>query len=225
MTAARRPVDAPEGVVFDCDGLLLDTESCWTRGEQALFARYGLVFTPEHKRRLLGTAGAVTAGILEELLDRPGQGRQLAAEMVALAWDEVARGARPQPGAARLVAALRGRVPIAVASNSPHGLVDVALEASGLSGVFDVVIGVDDVEHPKPAPDIYEAACRHLAVSPERSVALEDSPTGVASAQGAGLWVIGVPSMAGVGLPADQVARSLDDPEVWAALGLDGRGP
>ena len=219
------PPHAPDGIVFDCDGLLLDTETSWTRAEETLFARYGRVFTPTHKRRMLGTAGQVTQGILEELLDQPGRGLELAGELIALAWDEVARGARPQPGAARLVGELRGRVPIAVASNSPHGMVDVALEASGLSGVFDLVVGVDDVERPKPAPDLYEAACRGLGVTPDRAVALEDSPTGVASARSAGLWVIGVPSMDGVELPADQLAGSLEDLAVWATLGLDGARP
>lgn len=210
----------PTGVVFDCDGLLLDTEECWTRGERTLFARYDREFTPEHKRLLLGAAGQIAGGILARELEQPDRGPELLDELVALAWKEIAAGVEPLPHAAELVGELRGRLPIAVASNSPHGLVDVALESAGLTGCFDVVLGSDDVANPKPAPDLYLAACERLGLAPEEAIALEDSPTGVASALAAGLHVIGVPSLPGVVLEASETASSLGDASVRRALGL-----
>ena len=118
----------PAAVVFDCDGLLLDTEDCWTRAETELFARHGRVFTPAHKRLLLGKAGDPAAAILADALGQPGRGQALTVELLELALTEVARGAAPRPGAAELVEELRGGVPLGLASNSPRAMVDLALE-------------------------------------------------------------------------------------------------
>lgn len=215
----------PEAVVFDCDGLLLDTEECWTRAERELFARHGHAFTAEHKRLMLGKAGEETAVILERELRQPGRGEELRLELLELAMGAIKAGASVRAGAAELVAELRGSVPIAIASNSPRAILDVALAAAGMSGTVDVVLGGDEVARPKPAPDIYSAVCERLGADPSDSVALEDSPTGVAAALAAGLYVIGVPSLAGVVLDASLKARSLEDDRVREALGLPARAP
>jgi beta-phosphoglucomutase-like phosphatase (HAD superfamily) len=149
--------------VFDCDGLLLDTEECWTRGE-ALFAAYGRTFGPEHKRRLLGASGEASGRILASVLDQPSRERELARELLDFCWGEVVEGAAPRPGAVELVEELRGTVPIGIASNSPRALVEAALDAAGLDGPFDVILGVDDVRRPKPDAEIYLAACERLGV-------------------------------------------------------------
>jgi beta-phosphoglucomutase-like phosphatase (HAD superfamily) len=107
-----------------------------------------------------------------------------------------------------------------VASNSLRRLVDLALSGSGLAEAFDAVIAGDEVPNPKPAPDIYLEACRRLGASPDRTVAIEDSPTGAAAARAAGLFVIGIPYLADLAFEADVTARSLDDPAVRTALGL-----
>ncbi len=208
-------------VVFDCDGLLLDTEECWTKGERALFAAYGRTFTPDHKRRLLGTSGEASGRILAGVLDQPGGERELARELLDFCWGEVVGGAVPRPGAVELVDELRGTVPIGVASNSPRDLVEAALGAAGLDGAFDAVLGVEDVRRPKPDAEIYLAACERLGATPSRSVALEDSPTGVAAARAAGMYVIGVPSYEGVELDADEVTGSLADPAVRTAIAAE----
>jgi beta-phosphoglucomutase-like phosphatase (HAD superfamily) len=92
-----------------------------------------------------------------------------------------------------------------------------------LDGRFATVVTVEDVEHPKPAPDIYVEACRRLGAEPGACAALEDSPTGVSAAAAAGMYVIGVPYFAGGALPgSDLLAGSLADPAVAAALGLVG---
>jgi HAD superfamily hydrolase (TIGR01509 family) len=212
----------PAAVIFDCDGLLLDTESAWSRAEAILYGRRGHVFTLEHKRELLGTAGPQARATIERHLGLPGQGEALMAELEEVVLDEIARSAPPQPGATDLLGALRAdSVPVGVASNSPAALVDLALRVAGLDRAFDAVVTADLVEHPKPAPDVYLAVCRALDAPPERAVALEDSPTGVAAARAAGLFVVGVPSLEGVTLPeAHLEAPSLRAAEVWRAVGL-----
>lgn len=107
-----------KAIVFDCDGLLLDTERFWVKGEEALFSSYGRDYTAEHKRLLLGTSGEEAGKMLAEILDLPGRGRELVGELRDLCWEEVVKGARPMPGASALVSELYCRVPLGVASNS-----------------------------------------------------------------------------------------------------------
>jgi HAD superfamily hydrolase (TIGR01509 family) len=204
-------------VLFDNDGLLLDTEVLWTRAEVALFARFGMTFTIEHKRELIGTSGPRSEAIIERQLGAPGRGRELMAELHELVMEEALKGVEPMPGAVELLDALA--VPTGVASNSPRSFVDRALEVSGLRERFDCVLSADDVARPKPAPDLYLALARGLGADPAACVALEDSPTGVAAARAAGAFVIGVPSLAGIVLDdAHLVADSLADPRVLARL-------
>jgi HAD superfamily hydrolase (TIGR01509 family) len=207
----------PAAVLFDSDGLLLDTEILWTRAEIVLFKRFGVTFTMEHKRELVGTSGPVTEAKVARMLGQPGQGAALMAEMHELVMEEALQGVEPMPGAVELLDRLE--VPVGVASNSPRLFVERALEAAGLRERFGCVLSADDVAHPKPAPDLYVALARGLGADPLACVALEDSPTGVAAARAAGAFVIGVPSLDGVVLDeADLVAESLVDPRVLARL-------
>jgi HAD superfamily hydrolase (TIGR01509 family) len=217
------PQMRPAAVVFDNDGLTLDTEQAWTRAEFALFARYGVVFDDDHKRDLLGSARDVLAQKLARHLGQaPDRGPELADELHAIVMEELDRGAPAMPGAPELVAALRAEgIPVGLASNSSREFVDKALGAAGLQDAFDVTVAGDEVAAPKPAPDGYLAAAAALGADPAACVALEDSPTGVAAAKAAGMTVIGVPSFPGVVLEhADLVATSLRDPAVRAAVGL-----
>jgi HAD superfamily hydrolase (TIGR01509 family) len=212
----------PAAALFDNDGLTLDTERAWTRAEQALFARYGKTFTMDHKRELLGTAPAVSAAKLERMLGQPGLG--LSDELYELAIAEVAKTAEPMPGAVALLAALaQAGVPVGLVSNARRRFVEPALRAAGLYDAFGVVVTVDDVSHPKPAPDAYLAAAVALGADPAACAVLEDSPTGVAAGRAAGAMTIGVPSLPGVVLEADVIGASLEDPAVWRALGLEAR--
>ncbi len=210
-------------VVFDCDGLLLDTEKCWTKGEAALFEAHGKKYTPEHKRELLGTSGEETGRILARILDLPGRERELIEELRDICWDLVLDGADPMPGAEELVWELHGNIPIGVASNSPRKLVAEALAKSGLGGAFEVILGSEDVAEPKPDPELYRTACERLGAEPSRSVALEDSPPGVEAARAAGMYVIGVPSEPGVELGADLVVDTLGHPSVYENIVRDVR--
>jgi HAD superfamily hydrolase (TIGR01509 family) len=216
-------VTTPAAVIFDNDGLLLDTESVWTRGERELFERRGREFTAAHKRELIGTSAEECARILALRLEEPGRETELIGELDLLVFDELGRGIEPMAGALELVAELAGiGVPIAVVSNSPARFIARALELAGAAESFSVVVSGHDVPAPKPAPDAYLEACAQLAIDPSREViVLEDSPTGVAAGRAAGLTVLGVPSMDGIDLSgADEVFASLTEPALRERLGL-----
>jgi HAD superfamily hydrolase (TIGR01509 family) len=216
----------PAAVVFDNDGLLLDTESVWTRAEQDLFDRRGIDFTPAHKRELVGTSAEIAGGILERRLDEPGRAVELIEELNELVVAELEHGVEAMVGARELLLELKRRgTPVGLVSNSPLAFVRRSLEIVGFAGHFDVVLSAHEVAAPKPAPDPYLEACRRLGVEPGPAViALEDSPTGVAAARAAGLTVIGVPSLEGIELAeAHHIAESLLDVVVARHLVLGGR--
>jgi HAD superfamily hydrolase (TIGR01509 family) len=215
------PIDLPDAVVFDNDGLLLDTESVWTRAEQDLFERRGLEFTPADKRELVGSSAEIAGGILERRLGEPGRAEELIEELNALVVAELEHGVEAMIGARELLERLRERgTPLGLVSNSPLRFVLRSIELVGFQQHFDVIISAHEVAAPKPAPDPYLEACRRLGVEPGPSVvALEDSPTGVAAARAAGLTVIGVPSIEGIALEeAHHLAESLLDAVVARRL-------
>jgi HAD superfamily hydrolase (TIGR01509 family) len=215
------PGELPDAVVFDNDGLLLDTESVWTRAEEDLFERRGLEFTPADKRELVGTSAAIAGGILERRLGEPGRAEELIEELNALVVAELEHGVEAMIGARELLERLRERgTPIGLVSNSPLRFVQRSIEIVGFQTHFDVVLSAHEVAAPKPAPDPYLEACRRLGVEPGPNViALEDSPTGVAAARAAGLTVIGVPSIEGIALEeAHHLAESLLDEVVSRRL-------
>jgi HAD superfamily hydrolase (TIGR01509 family) len=213
----------PAAVIFDNDGLTLDTEVTWTRAESALYARYGVEFTLDHKREMLGTSGARSALTMERHLEQEGRGRELHAELRALVRAELdGAGVEPMPGARELIGALRDHgVPVGLATNSGREFATRALRSAGVLDCFDAVVSAEEVDHPKPAPDVYLTAAARLGADPAACVALEDSETGVAAARAAGMTVVGVPSFPGLRLDAaDLVAPSLADPRVWELLEL-----
>jgi HAD superfamily hydrolase (TIGR01509 family) len=214
VSAGAEALAAPEAILFDNDGLLLDTESVWTRAEQDLFRRRETAFTPADKLELVGTSAEIAGGILERRLGEPGRAGELIEELNELVVAELEHGVEAMIGARDLLHALVERgTPIGLVSNSPLIFVRRSLEIVGFHDHFDVVLSAHEVALPKPAPDPYLEACRRLGVEPGPNVvALEDSPTGVAAAVAAGLTVIGIPSVEGVALDeAHHLAASLED--------------
>jgi HAD superfamily hydrolase (TIGR01509 family) len=213
----------PDAVVFDNDGLLLDTESVWTRAEQDLFERRGLRFTPADKRELVGTSAAAAGRVLERRLEAPGRAAELIEELNELVVAELEHGVEAMVGARELLHALREQgTPIGLVSNSPPAFVMRSLEIARFEDRFDAIVSAHETAAPKPAPDPYLEACSRLGVEPGPGVvALEDSPTGVAAARAAGLTVIGIPSIEGIALEeAHHIAESLLDQVVARHLVL-----
>jgi HAD superfamily hydrolase (TIGR01509 family) len=209
------PIDGRfRAVVFDMDGLLLETEDLWHASESELFRRHGADFTREDQLALIGTSPDVSASFYARRLGHPVErGRELYDEMIGLMHERVRREVAARPGAVELVAELRRRdVPLGLASNSPRFLVDDALATAGLTDAFAAIVTSDDVEHPKPAPDIYLRACALLDVPPDQALALEDSTSGVIAAKAAGLTCIAVPLFAETDVSAaDEIVESLED--------------
>ena len=201
-------------IVFDCDGLLVDTEPSWTVGEAAVFAENGFDFGPEQKAMIIGKAIADASNTMANYFGRPGTGADLADHLLELVEEQLLRGLAPMPGVLDLLDAIGDRVPIAVASNSNRKFLDVSLEGSGLRGRFAVTVSADDVKHHKPAPDLYLEAFARLRAEPASAVALEDSATGVAAARASGAFLLTVPSFPGHPIDSDYLAASLTDPAV-----------
>jgi HAD superfamily hydrolase (TIGR01509 family) len=211
------PAERPDAVVFDNDGLLLDTESVWTRAEDDLFERRGLEFTTEQKHQIIGTSAEAAGEMLERWLGEAGRAAAIIEELNELVVAELEHGVEAMIGARDLLERLKEQgTPIGLVSNSPLAFVVRSLEIVGFHSIFDVVISAHEVAAPKPAPDPYLEACSRLGVEAGPGViALEDSPTGVAAARAAGLTVIGVPSVDGVELvEAHHIAASLLDSTV-----------
>lgn len=198
-------------IVFDLDGLLLDTETGWHRAEAELLRRHGAAYTEADETATLGWSLEAT---IERYLPRLGLGAdaaaQISAELIDLVRLEYAGAVAPRPGAAELVSRLRGRVPLGIASNTARSLVLAAVASAPFGDAFDAIVSAEEVAHPKPAPDIYLEACRRLGVEPPAAVALEDSTSGILAARAAGLTVIAVPQWPMVDTSAaDHVVHSL----------------
>lgn len=198
-------------IVFDCDGLLLDTESCWSRAEEALFADYGFGFGPAEKDLLIGRTLEAACNNMAEHLGIPGAGPRLQADLLPRVEAELSAGVAPMPGARQLLEDLHGRVPIAVATNSPRAMLTAALKSSGLGDFFEIAVAADEVEHAKPHPALYLNAFERLDAAPRTGVAFEDSSTGVAAARAASTFVVTVPSQVGKPLDGDYITSTLDD--------------
>jgi HAD superfamily hydrolase (TIGR01509 family) len=198
----------PEAVVFDLDGVLVDSEPTWAEAEAATVEALGGDYTQEISELLYGRGHRDGGRLLAERFG--GDAHAIADDLLARALAGIRSGVEPRAGATELVRSLQGRLALAVASNSVREFVEAALAAVALADAFDAVVAGEDAERPKPAPDPYLEACRRLGADPRRSVAIDDSPVGVASAKAAGLYVVGAPSVRDVGLPAaDVVVGSL----------------
>jgi HAD superfamily hydrolase (TIGR01509 family) len=205
--------DRFRAVVFDMDGLLLETELLWHQAETELFARHGGEFTWDDKMAVIGSSFDFTADYFADRLALPReQGPALVDEMVELMHAQLREQVQGRPGAVELVERLRGRTRLGLASNSPRHLVDTALATARIADAFEAIVTSDDVAASKPAPDLYLLACERLNVPPADALALEDSASGIAAAKAAGLTCIAVPQFAETDVSAaDRVIDSLED--------------
>jgi HAD superfamily hydrolase (TIGR01509 family) len=216
VTAAR-----VAAVLFDMDGLLIDSEPVWFDVESAVVTRLGGVWTPADQAACIGGTMAASC---RYIIERTGTSQSVEALSEEMVDEMVARFRHDLPlhdGALTLLGELRQRgVPIGLVSSSYRRLVDAALDTLGPER-FDVTVAGDEVTHGKPHPQPYLDACAHLGVEPSRVVVLEDAETGVRSAQAAGCIVVAVPSVAPIEAgPRRHVVASLESISAEWLLGL-----
>ena len=182
-----------KAVVFDLDGVLVDSEPVWERVRRGLVAERGGHWAPDAQRRIMGMSTPEWASYLSGDL-----GVGLPPEEVAtLVIDRmVARYQEQVPfmdGAVDAVRRMAGRWPLGLASSSPPRLIETVLQSAGLRSCFRAVMSTEQVAHGKPAPDIYLAVTAELGCPPPDCAAVEDSSNGLRSASAAGLRVIAIP--------------------------------
>jgi len=186
------------GAIFDCDGLLADTETPDYDAWRLLYNEHGLTLDVRDWAKLIGVAkGHELADWHRALAEVAGPNYDRAAVQARRQAHYAAAIARlvPMPGAVALLDALADAgVPCAVASNSDRGWVDRVLGITGLAGRFAALATADEVAHPKPAPDVYRLAARRLGAAPAECAAFEDSPRGLAAAHAAGMVTVAVPT-------------------------------
>lgn len=217
-----------QAVVFDLDGLILDSETPEVLAWQATYARYGLSFPLASWLQNIGRNDSPWDPYAP--FRRPDS--PAAPEAVAAVWRDqrdalAADYFKPLPGVVPLLAAVRQEGwRTAVASSSGVSWIRRVLAGLNLEGRFDAAAGGDEVRRAKPAPDVYLLAARRLGVSPEACVALEDSPNGVRAAKAAGMACIAVPSALTRHLDfstPDLVVESLKEVTAATIAGLGGR--
>jgi HAD superfamily hydrolase (TIGR01509 family) len=203
--------DAPGvAVLFDMDGLLVDTEPLWLEAETAVMARLGAGWTTADQAQLLGGSLDRTVRYLLAKARRPALPGMVAEWLMTGVTERVrAHGVPVRPGARELLAEVAAAgLPHALVTGSERGFMDAVLARTGMR--FDTLVCADDVSVTKPDPEPYLLAAKLLGADPARCYALEDSPNGVASAQAAGCQVIAVPSLVPIEpAPGLLVARSL----------------
>ncbi|TDY16753.1 pseudouridine-5'-monophosphatase [Paraburkholderia sp. BL6665CI2N2] len=192
-------VGSTRAVIFDMDGLLLDTEGIYTAVTQQIASRFGKTFDWEVKQNTIGRGARELAEYVVGALALPMSADDFLVEREPLLRAGFA-DAPAKPGAAALVRQLAARgVPIAVGTSSSSAYVEIkTARHRDWFNLFNVVVTADDreVRAAKPAPDIFLVAARRLGVAPHEVLVFEDSPFGVAAASAAGMQVIAVPDPA-----------------------------
>jgi HAD superfamily hydrolase (TIGR01509 family) len=201
-------------VIFDLDGVLVDTEIWWDDVRREFAAAHGRPWTEADRAAVMGANSrqwsATMAARLDLDLDPAAIEREIVDAMVAR-W-----GSEPSPlipGADAVVRRLAARFPLAVASSAHREVIDAALAATGLLASFGVIVSSDEVSHGKPAPDVYLETARRLGLAPDRCLVIEDSLNGVLAGRAAGMTVVLVPNHSVPPAPGARAAASvvLDD--------------
>jgi len=183
----------PAAIVFDLDGVLVDSEQVWDEVRRAVVAERGGRWTGEATTAMQGMSTPEWARYLTTL-GAAGSPDELARVVIEAMADRYREHVPLLPGAVDAVVALSGRWPLAVASSSPPDLIRVVLAAAGLTDRFRVTVSSEEVPRGKPAPDVYLAAATKLAAEPAACVAVEDSANGLRAAAAAAMVVVAVPN-------------------------------
>ena len=183
-----------EAVVFDLDGVILQTEEVWDEVREELARERGGRYDERAQRAMMGMSSREWSRFMHEELGVPDPPEEISAEVVRRMIARYRDRLPLIPGAREAVERLASRWPLAVASSSNRELIDAALELSGLAPLFRVTVSSEEVARGKPTPDVYLEAARQLEVEAERCAAIEDSQNGIRSARAAGMRVIAIPN-------------------------------
>ena len=183
-----------DAVVFDLDGLLLDSEQLWDEAREELARERGGRWHPEAQRDMMGMSSPEWSRYMHDrigLRESPEEINRLVVERMLALYDA---DLPLLPGAVEAVERLGERWPLALASSSNRPLIDRVLELSGLARWFRVTVSSEEVARGKPAPDVYLEAAQRLGVDPASAAAVEDSHNGIRAARAAGMAVIAIPN-------------------------------
>ena len=183
-----------EGVIFDLDGVLLDSEHVWDEVREQLARERGGRWHERAQREMMGMSSLEWSRYMHDEIGVPDPPEEISAEVVRR-LEAVYRDQLPTvPGAQEAVERMAERWPLALASSSNRELIVLALELLGVADRFRAIVSSEEVARGKPAPDVYLEAARRLSVSPARAAAVEDSHNGIRSAKAAGMRVIAIPN-------------------------------
>jgi HAD superfamily hydrolase (TIGR01509 family) len=183
-----------EAVVFDLDGVILQSEEVWDEVRGAYIRERGGHYDGEAQRAMMGMSAPEWSQYVHEELGVPDSPEEISAEIVQRMITSYRDHLPLISGAHAAVERLAARRPLGLASSSNRPLIDAALEAAGLAHLFRATVSSEEVERGKPAPDVYLEAARRLGVAPDRCAAIEDSHAGIRSAKAAGMRVVAIPN-------------------------------
>jgi HAD superfamily hydrolase (TIGR01509 family) len=205
-----------EAVVFDLDGVLVDSEHVWDEVREELARERGGRWHEGAQRDMMGMSSPEWSRYMHDVIGLEEPPDEISAEVVRRLAARYREELPLIPGAREAVLRLAGRWPLAVASSSNRPIIDLVLERSGLDSAFQATVSSEEVARGKPAPDVYLEAARRLGAAPALCAAVEDSHAGILSAKAAGLRVLAIPNRRYPPDPdalaaADDVLTSLDD--------------
>jgi HAD superfamily hydrolase (TIGR01509 family) len=211
-------------VIFDMDGVLIDSEQIWDEVREELARERGGRWHQRAQADMMGMSSTEWSRYMHDVIGLPEPPEEINKEVVRRLLARYKESLPLLPGAVEAVERLAKRWPLDLASSSNREVIDAVLEQAGIAHLFRATVSSEDVEHGKPAPDVYLEAARRLGVDPTSCAAIEDSQNGIRSARAAGMRVIAIPnphyppSEDTLAL-ADVVLKSLDEltPEVVSA--------
>ena len=186
--------EMPDAVIFDLDGVLVDSESAWDAARRELVAQVGGTWKPGATRAMMGMSSGEWSRYVRDQLGVPMSLDQINAAVVRFIERSYREALPLIPGADHAVRRLAAGRPLGLASSSNREIIDLVLERAGLAACFAATVSSEEVGRGKPAPDVYLEATRRLGAEPHRCVAIEDSSNGLRSAAAAGMAIVAIPN-------------------------------